>query len=62
MTEICFSERELNILVLALQEREDRMYRDSEEYKKQDNKIAQMDCLSEMKMARELRRRLEEIG
>jgi hypothetical protein len=62
MIEICFSETELNILVLALQEREDRMYRDSEEYKKQDNKIAQMDCLSELKMARELRRRLEEIG
>jgi hypothetical protein len=62
MIEISFSETELNILVLALQEREDRMYRDSEAYKKQDNKIAQMDCLSELKKARELRRRLEEIG
>lgn len=56
-----FSEKELNIIILGLQEREDRMFRDSEECKKWGNKIGQMDCLSEFKMARELRRKLEEI-
>ena len=61
MFDINFSEKELETLILGLQEREDRMYRDSEEYKKQENKVAQMDCLNEMKTARSLRQRLEKI-
>ena len=56
MFDINFSEKELETVILGLQEREDRMYRDSEEYKKQGNKLAQMDCLNEMKTARSLRR------
>jgi hypothetical protein len=62
MIEICFSEKELDTIIRGLQEREDRMFRDAEEYKKQENRIAQMDCLNEMNIARNLRRRLDDLA
>lgn len=62
MMTIEFSEKELEAIIFSLQEREDRMFRDSETYKNQENKAAQMDCLNEMHIARNLRRRLEKIS
>jgi hypothetical protein len=61
MKSIEFSEKELEVIILGLKEREDRMFRDAEIYKKQGNKEAQMDCLDEMHIAEYTRRRLQEI-
>lgn len=62
MKSIEFSERELEVIILGLKEREDRMFRDAEEYKKQENKPAQFDCIHEMHTAQHLRERLEKIS
>ena len=53
-----FSNEEIKTLVYALSDRENAMFRDYEAYKKNGNKEAMMDCLGEMKKARELRNRL----
>ena len=62
MIEISFSQKELESLIAGLREREDRMYKDSELYRDQGNKVAQLDCLNEMKIARTLRERLESLA
>ena len=51
MKSIEFTEKELEVIILGLKEREDRMFRDAELYKNQGNKLAQMDCLQEMHIA-----------
>lgn len=61
MKSIDFTEKELEVIILGLKEREDRMFRDAEIYKKQDNKPAQFDCIHEMHIAQHLRERLEKI-
>lgn len=58
MINIELSEKELEVIILGLREREDRMFRDAEEYKKQDNKLAQIDCIQEWRIAQHLRERL----
>ena len=60
MITIDFSQKELDTIIAGLRERENRMYRDSELYRDQGNKIAQMDCLDEMHIAEYTRRRLQE--
>lgn len=61
MKSIEFSEKELEVIILGLKEREDRMFRDAEIYKNQGNKLAQMDCIEEMRIAQHLRERLQII-
>jgi hypothetical protein len=61
MKSIEFTEKELEVVILGLKEREDRMFRDAEIYKNQGNKVAQMDCLDEMHIAEYTRRRLQQI-
>lgn len=61
MISIDLSEKELEAVIAGLRERESRMYRDSELYRDQGNKMAQMDCLHEMHTAEHLRIRLQEI-
>ena len=56
-----FSDAEIEVLSNSLREREDRMLRDAETYKKQGNKVAQMDCLNEWHATQHLRERLERI-
>lgn len=62
MKSIEFSEKELEAIILGLKEREDRMFRDAELYKKQDNKLAQMDCIQEWRIAQHLRERLQGLA
>ena len=62
MITVNFSKNELEAIIAGLRERETRMYRDSELYRDQSNKMAQMDCLNEMKIARTLRERLEGLA
>lgn len=62
MVTIECSEKELEAIILGLREREDRMFRDAQEYKKQNNKVAQFDCIHEMHIATHLRERLEKIN
>ena len=62
MIEINFSQKELETLIQSLRERESIMYNQSLIYRNQGNKPAQMDCIEEMRIARELRERLEEAA
>ena len=59
MRSIEVSDKELEVIILGLREREDRMFKDAETYKNQGNKLAQMDCIHEWKTAQNLRERLE---
>ena len=59
MVGIYFQKRELKVITDALRDREDRMFRDAQEYKKQDNKLAQFDCIHKMYEAKNARERLE---
>jgi hypothetical protein len=61
MISVELSQKELEAVIAGLREREDRMFRDAEIYKKQDNKPAQFDCIHEMHTAQHLRERLEKI-
>lgn len=61
MVNIELSEKELEVIILGLREREDRMFRDALEYGKQDNKPAQLDCIQEMHIAQHLKERLQII-
>ncbi len=61
MISVELSQKELETIIAGLREREDRMFRDAEEYKKQENKLAQFDCIHEMHTAINLRERLQEI-
>jgi hypothetical protein len=62
MIEINFSEKELETLIQSLRERESIMYNQSLIYRNQGNKLAQMDCIEEMHIARDLRERLEGLA
>ena len=62
MIEISFSQKELESIIAGLRQREDAMYSDSIKYRDNNNKVAQLDCLNEMKMARTLRERLESLA
>jgi hypothetical protein len=61
MKSIEFSEKELETLIQSLRERESIMYNQSLIYRNQGNKLAQMDCIEEMRIAQHLRERLQEI-
>jgi hypothetical protein len=62
MITIDFSNKELETLIAGLRERETRMYNDSVQYRDQDNKLAQMDCIQEMHIAQHLRERLQGLA
>lgn len=53
-----FTTEELNTIEYALIDRANKMFRDYEAYKANDNKEAMMDCLEEMKRANALRDRI----
>lgn len=61
MKSIEFSEKELEVIILSLRERENIMFNQSLIYKNQDNKLAQMDCVEEWRIAQHLRERLQII-
>lgn len=61
MISVELSQKELETIIAGLRERENRMYKDSELYRDQGNKMAQMDCLDEMHIAEYTRRRLQAI-
>ncbi len=61
MISVELSQKELETIITSLRERKNRMYNDSELYRDQGNKTAQMDCLAEMHITEYLRRRLQEI-
>jgi hypothetical protein len=62
MVTIECSEKELDIIILSLRERENIMFNQSLIYKNQGNKLAQMDCIEEWRIAQHLRERLEKIS
>ena len=62
MIEINFSPKELETIIAGLRERAARMYKDSVLYRDQGNKLAQMDCIEEMRIARDLRERLQGLA
>lgn len=62
MITIDLSNKELETLIAGLREREDKMYSYSLTYRDDGNKVAQMDCLAEMKNARQLRERLQVLA
>ena len=62
MIEINFSEKELETLIQSLRERESIMYNQSLIYRNQGNKLAQMDCIEEMRIAQHLRERLQDLA
>ena len=61
MITVDLSATELVTLIHSLRGREDRMFRDAQEYLKQDNKPAQFDCIHEMHTAQHLRERLQKL-
>ena len=61
MITVNLSEKELETIIAGLREREDRMFRDAQEYKNQGNKLAQMDCIQEWRIAEDIRKRLQEL-
>ena len=61
MISVELSQKELETIITSLRERKNRMYNDSELYRDQGNKMAQMDCLGEMHNAEYLMRRLQKI-
>ena len=62
MITIDFSNKELEAIIAGLRERENRMYSDSVLYRDQGNKLAQMDCIEEWRIAQHLRERLESLA
>lgn len=62
MITIDFSNKELETLIQSLRERESIMFNQSLIYKNQDNKLAQMDCIQEWRIAQHLRERLESLA
>ena len=59
MRSIEVSDKELEVIILGLRERENIMFNQSLIYKNQGNKVAQMDCIQEWHIARDIRERLE---
>jgi len=62
MITVNFSKNELETIIAGLRERETKMYSNSVQYRDYGNKVAQMDCLNEMKIACTLRERLESLA
>lgn len=62
MITVNFSKNELEAVIAGLREREDKMYSYSLIYRDDGNKVAQSDCLTEMKNARQLRERLQDLA
>lgn len=62
MITVNFSKNELEAVIAGLREREEKMYSYSLTYRDDGNKVAQMDCLAEMKNARQLRERLQDLA
>jgi len=62
MITVNFSKNELETIIAGLRERETKMYNNSVQYRDYGNKVAQMDCLNEMKIACTLRERLESLA
>lgn len=62
MIEVDFSKKELETLIQSLRERENIMYNQSLIYRNQGNKLAQMDCIEEWRIAQHLRERLESLA
>lgn len=60
MKTITITEEEQIVILYALQDRRNRMYRDAEAYKRNYNKHAMMDCLNEVKKADEVARLIKE--
>jgi hypothetical protein len=54
MKTITISDDERQILLFALTDRANRMFRDAEAYKRNGNKAAMKDCLNEMAKANDL--------
>lgn len=59
MISIDFTGKDLEVIILGLRERENIMFNQSLIYKNQGNKLAQMDCIQEWHIARDIRERLE---
>lgn len=62
MITIDLSNKELETLIQSLRERESIMYNQSLIYRNQGNKLAQMDCIQEWRIAQHLRERLESLA
>ena len=62
MITIDLSNKELETIIAGLREREDRMFKDSVLYRGQGNKLAQMDCIEEWRIAQHLRERLQDLA
>lgn len=62
MKNIKLSEKELEVIIQSLRERENIMFNQSLIYKNQDNKPAQMDCVQEWHLAEDIRKRLQSIN
>lgn len=62
MITIDLSNKELETIIAGLREREDRMFKDSVQYRGQGNKLAQMDCIEEWRIAQHLRERLQDLA
>ena len=54
MKTITITEEERLIILYALNDRETRMYRDADAYKRGGNQVAMKDCLNEAKKAKAL--------
>jgi hypothetical protein len=59
MLTIDLTEKDKEVIISALRDREARMFKDFEAYKKQDNQEAAFDCLHELRTAEHLRQRIQ---
>ena len=59
MRSIEVSDKELEVIILGLRARETQMFNYAATYKDQGNKIAQMACIQEWRIAKDIRERLE---
>ena len=59
MRSIDFTNRDLEVMIASLRDRENVMFNQSQIYKNTGNKEAQFDCIHEWKTALHLRERLE---
>ena len=61
MRSVELSDKELEVIIASLRQREDRMFKDAQAYRDQGNKLAQMDCIEEMHLAQHLRERIQKL-
>lgn len=59
MRSVELSDKELEVIIAGLRAREDQMFKDAETYKNQGNKLAQLDCIQEWRIAQDIRERLQ---